>query len=339
VRDEREAVTQIRGPVLAIHGGAGALRRDIQGDPVLLEGRCAGLRRALAAGWRILSAGGPALDAVQAAVEELEDDPHFNAGRGASLDELGRVRLDASIMCGRERRAGALCAAERLRHPVAGARRLLEEGLVLAEGREVEERLCRAGLEGMPPGWFVTPARRAQLEAALAAGETRLDHSGESAAAGRTGTVGAAARDAAGHLAAATSTGGMTAKRAGRIGDSPVIGAGTWADDRSLALSATGMGEAFLRTAFAKEVADRLLLAGQSLGEACAAALAEVSALGGEGGCAAVDRFGRVALPFSSAGMYRGWTDIAAGRWRLAIFEEAVLQEGPLEDLSGEGGA
>jgi len=322
-------------PALAVHGGAGALRRDIQGDPALLEGRCEGLRLGLAAGWRVLAAGGSSLDAAQAAVEALEDHPLFNAGRGSSLDELGRVRQDASIMRGSDRRAGALCGAARLRHAVAGARRLLEEGWVLVEGRAVEERLGRAGLELMPAEWFVTPARLRQLEAALAAGETRLDHSGESAAAARTGTVGAAALDAAGHLAAATSTGGMTAKPAGRIGDSPVVGAGTWADDRSLALSATGVGEAFLRTAFAKEVADRMLFAGSTLDEACAAALLEVAAVGGEGGCAAVDRAGRVALPFNSAGMYRGWIDPAAGRWRVAIFEEAVLREGSLEELLG----
>lgn len=321
-------------PVLAVHGGAGALRLDLT-DESLVAGRCDGLRAALATGWRILAAGGAALDAVQATVEVLEDDPLYNAGRGASLGADGFASLDASIMCGDGRRAGALCGALSLRHPIAGARRLLEENLVLAAGRDVEERLGALGLERMPREWFVTEARLAQLELARRRGETLLDHSGESALALEKGTVGAAARDAAGHLAAATSTGGMTNKRPGRVGDSPVIGAGTWADDRSLALSATGAGEAFLRTAFAKEVADRVLFGGSSLWEACAAALAEVAAAGGDGGCVAVDRHGRVALPFNSEGMYRAWTDVQTGRWRVAIFGEACLREGPLEELLG----
>lgn len=319
-------------PVIALHGGAGALRLDLT-DATLVDGRCAGLKAGLAAGWRLLHAGGSALDAVQAAVEVLEDDPLYNAGRGASLDADGLAALDASIMCGAGRRAGGLCGARSLRHPIAGARRLLEEGLVLAEARDLEERLGELGLERMEPEWFVTKARLAQLELARRRGVALLDHSGESALALEKGTVGAVARDGNGHLAAATSTGGMTNKKPGRVGDSPVIGAGTWADDRSLALSATGAGEAFLRTAFAKEVADRVLFGGASLWEACAAALAEIAALGGDGGCVAVDRHGRVALPFNSEGMYRAWIDRQTGRWRVAIFGEACLREGPVEEL------
>jgi beta-aspartyl-peptidase (threonine type) len=237
-------------------------------------------------------------------------------------------------MDGATRRAGALCGTRRLRHPVSAARRLLEEGRVLALAAGVEDRLGAAGEERMDPAWFITAERAAQLETARAAGRTLLDHAGEAArAAGDdAGTVGAVARDAAGALAAATSTGGMTNKPAGRVGDSPVIGAGTWADSRSVAVSATGVGEAFLRTAFAHEVDARVRLAGQSLAEAVSAALEQVRGVGGEGGCVALDAAGAV-LAFNSQGMYRAWVDPAAGRWGLAIFGETELEGGPMSEL------
>jgi beta-aspartyl-peptidase (threonine type) len=335
-------VTQAAGPLLAVHGGAGPLRADLV-RPEHEEGRRAGLRQALAAGWRVLAAGGPALDAAQAAVVALEDHPLFNAGRGSVLTALARVEMDASIMCGRTLRAGALCGSRRLRNPVSAARLLLEEGRVFCEAAAVEAWLSARGLILKDPVWFITAERMAQLEAARERGRVLLDHAAETAgaeaqtaqAAGSGddgGTVGAAARDAAGDLAAATSTGGMTNKHPGRIGDSPVIGAGTYADNRSLAVSGTGAGEAFIRGVFAHEAEARLRLAGQDLAAACAGALERVRELGGEGGCAAVDAAG-AALAFNSEGMYRAWVDPAAGRWGLAIFQEEELEGGRLEEL------
>lgn len=314
------------GPLLVVHGGAGPLRADLT-RPEHEAGRREGLRQALAAGWRVLAARGAALDAAQAAVEALEEHPLFNAGRGSVLSAQGVVEMDASLMCGRSLRAGALCGSRRLRNPILAARRLLEQGRVFNDATAVEDWLAEQGLELRPPAWFLTDERVAQLAAARAAGRILLDHAGEDA-----GTVGAAARDACGDLAAATSTGGMTNKPAGRIGDSPVIGAGTYADNRSAALSATGVGEAFIRTAFAHEVEARVRLAGQPLATACAEALERVAAVGGEGGCVALGGTGAV-LAFNSQGMYRGWVDPCSGRWGLAIFEEEELAGGPVEDL------
>jgi isoaspartyl peptidase/L-asparaginase-like protein (Ntn-hydrolase superfamily) len=319
------------GPLLLIHGGAGPIRADMTSEE-LVRGRMAGLRAALAAGWRILAAGGPALAAVQEAVMALEDDPLYNAGRGSVLNEAGEVELDASLMCGRTRRAGALCGARRLRHPVRAAWRLLEAGRVLGAGAAVEEWLAARGEELADPAWFVTRERQAQLADARGRGRVLLDHAGERKGGDDAGTVGAVARDLVGDLAAATSTGGMTNKPRGRIGDSPVIGAGTYADNRSLALSATGAGEAFLRAVFAHEAEARLRLGGQDLAAACAAALADVAELGGEGGCVALSA-DRGVLAFNSQGMYRAWADPASGRWGLAIFEEDLLEGGELRQL------
>jgi len=335
-----------RGPLLLVHGGAGPLRADLTRDE-LLRGRVAGLRQALAAGWRLLAAGGSALDAAQAAVEVLEDHPLYNAGRGSVLNALGRVEMDASLMCGRTRKAGALCGARRLRNPIRAARRLLEEGRVFSEACAIEAWLSAQGETLKPPAWFITEDRVAQLEAARGTGRALLDHEGEldrrSRRAARlglgggddAGTVGAVARDLAGDLAAGTSSGGMTNKLPGRIGDSPVIGAGTYADNQSLALSATGVGEAFIRTVFAHEAEARVRLAGQGLAEACGAALERVASLGGEGGCVALGRREGV-LAFNSQGMYRAWADPAAGRWGLAIFQEEVLEGGRLQELTAD---
>lgn len=329
------AVAAASGPLLVVHGGAGPLRADLC-RPDSLAGRQAGLRAALQAGWRVLTGGGQALDAVQTAVEVLEDHPLYNAGRGSVLSSQGVVEMDAALMDGRDLRAGALCGARRLRHPIRAARLLLEEGRVFCEAQAVEAWLGARGLELKDPAWFRTEERAAQLAAARTEGRVLLDHAGEAATArdDEAGTVGAASRDAAGNLAAATSTGGMTNKPAGRIGDSPVIGAGTYADNRSLAVSATGAGEAFIRTVFAHELEARVRLGGQSLEEAVAAALERVAAVGGEGGCVSVGRDG-AALAFNSQGMYRAWVDPAAGHWGLAIFGEDELQGGSLADLLG----
>lgn len=319
--------------LLVVHGGAGPIRAELV-DSIALAERRAGLRQALAAGWRVLKSGGAALDAVQEAVRALEEHPRYNAGRGSVLDALGVVEMDASLMCGRDRRAGALCGARRLRNPILGARRLLEDGRVFVQARAVESWLEEQGLELKEPGWFITEERVRQLEAARGTGRSLLDHAGEALDGGGDdgGTVGAAARDSHGHLAAGTSTGGMTNKAPGRIGDSPVIGAGTWADDTSVALSATGEGEAFIRSVFAHEVEARVRLAGEDLAQAVGAALARVVDCQGEGGCVALGQKEGV-LAWNTQGMYRGWVDASTGRWGLAIFDEEELEGGTVDQL------
>jgi len=320
--------------LLVIHGGAGPIRAELL-DPVALAERKEGLRLAVAAGWRVLRGGGPALDAAQEAVVALEEHPRYNAGRGSVLGALGQVEMDASLMCGSTRGAGALCGARRLRNPILAARHLLDAGRVFCQAPAVESWLGAQGLELMEPGWFITEERVAQLEAARGTGRALLDHAGEAIltrGGDDGGTVGAAARDARGHLAAGTSTGGMTNKSPGRIGDSPVIGAGTWADDASIALSATGVGEAFIRSAFAHEVEARVRLAGESLHQAVGAALERVVACQGEGGCVALGAAEGL-LAWNTQGMYRAWADAASGRWGLAIFDEEELDGGRLEDL------
>lgn len=272
--------------VLAVHGGAGFVPRKAPG-PYL-----AGLRRALEAGWEVLAAGGRALDAVAAAVVVLEDDPHFNAGRGSVYNADARHELDASIMDGATLRAGAVAAVSRIRNPVLAARAVLEDGRhVLLAGAGAERFARERGLALVRPSWFATPERLAALRRGLR---------------GYHGTVGAVARDRDGHLAAATSTGGTTGKLPGRVGDSPIVGAGTWAEDATCAVSGTGHGELFVRTALAHEVAARIRHRGEPLGRAARAALAAVARLGGNGGLVAIDRSGRVAMPFNSPAMLRG---------------------------------
>ena len=300
---------------LAIHGGAGTPPRAAF-DPARAPNYHAGLRRALAAGRDVLAEGGAALDAVTAAVIELENDPLFNAGRGAVYTAAGTHEMDAAIMDGRDRRAGAIAGICGPRNPILAARAVMERTphVMLAGPGAME--FCRAqGLDFAPPGHFDTEPRRRAL-AEFLRGQGLDDQSR------RHGTVGAVARDRDGNLAAATSTGGMTGKEPGRIGDSPVIGAGTFAANKSCAVSATGHGEFFIRYAAAHEVAARLVHAGQSLDEAASAVIAELAAAGGSGGLVAIDRNGAIALPFSSPGMYRG---VARGDGVIhtAIFDEA----------------
>jgi len=295
---------------LVIHGGAGAMRPK-QGDPDHEERAREGLRIALEAGVEILGRGGAALDAVEASVRLLEDDPCFNAGRGSALTDQGSVELDAAIMDGRNRRAGAVAGLQTTRAPVSLARRLMEQGPhVFLTGRGADRFAEDAGLEQVDPAWFVTDERRRQLDELLAGGG--FD------AAVKYGTVGAVALDEHGHVAAATSTGGLTAKRWGRIGDSPLIGAGTYADDRSAAVSATGSGEYFIRAVAAHQLAERVRLGGATLQQALDGVLADISELGGTGGLIAVAPTGEAAWGFTTPAMYRGMAD-AAGR-RVAIY-------------------
>ena len=287
---------------LAIHGGAGTLPPSAMDGPAEHAHR-AGLARALAAGYRVLAAGGPALDAVVAAIHELEDDPLFNAGIGAVLTADGTIEHDACLMNGADRRTGAVAGICGPRHPIDAARAVMEHSPnVLLAGRGAEAWLHnRVPFE--PPAYFITERRQHALAAVLSAqastGGGPIDD------ADRHGTVGAVARDARGGLAAGTSTGGMTGKLAGRIGDAPIAGAGTWADG-TVAISCTGHGESFIRAGGAQAIAMHMRLGGLTLAEAASVVLADITELGGDGGLVAIDATGRVKLPFTSRGMYRG---------------------------------
>jgi beta-aspartyl-peptidase (threonine type) len=284
---------------LMIHGGAGVIEPHLI-TPDREAAIRAGLDAALAAGAAILAAGGAALDAVEAAVRVLEDDANFNAGRGAALTHEGRVAHDAAIMEGSGRTAGAVAGVSRTRNPVALARAVMERSphvFLAAPGADAFS--VEQGLDQADSDWFVTEERRGHL-AELLAGEGGYD------SAMKYGTVGAVARDMLGHLAAATSTGGVTGKRWDRIGDSPVIGAGTWADDRAGAVSCTGSGEQFLRVGAAGAIAARMRFLGESGDAAGKAVLDEIAAIGGTGGVIVMGPDGSAHWAFNSPGMYRG---------------------------------
>lgn len=301
---------------LAVHGGAGTILRS-RLKPDLEAAYHAGLRRALAAGDRVLSGGGSALDAVTEAVCVLEDDPLFNAGRGAVFTSDGRQEMDAAVMEGTTRRAGAVAGIFGPLNPIRAARAVMDRtDHVLLIG---ENALAVAREAGLPFGeaeTFFTQARWDALQDTL---RMRATGTEDDDPARRHGTVGAVARDVRGYLAAATSTGGMTAKAPGRVGDTPVIGAGTFADDATCAVSGTGHGEIFVRWCAAAEIAARMRHAGQSLEEAARHVVMEDLARNdGSGGLIAVDTAGNVSMPFNSAGMYRG--SLVAGRITTEIF-------------------
>lgn len=297
---------------LMVHGGCGAMRPGGL-DAGEEEAARAGLAAALDAGESILAAGGAALNAVEAAARVLEDDPVFNAGRGSVLNFEGGIDLDAAIMDGWTRDAGAVAGVRTIRCPISLARAVMEQSPhVLLSFEGAEEFARELDFETVDPSWFETPQRRAQLERVLAAG-------GEFDSDVKFGTIGAVAVDQEGHVASATSTGGLTAKRWGRIGDSPLIGSGTYADDRSAAVSATGSGEFFIRAVAAHQVAERVRLAGLSLQQAVDAVLADVAGLGGKGGLIAVGPSGEAAWGFTTSGMYRG--DAGPGQRRVAVYE------------------
>lgn len=292
-------------PVIALHGGAGTILPS-RITPEQEQAYHAALRASLQAGLEVLLAGGRAMDAVTAAVIALEEDPLFNAGRGAVLTSAGTHEMDAAVMDGETRACGAVTGICGPRNPVLAARAVMEQTEhVLLSGAGAGDFCRKAGLEIMPDDWFTTPARKAALEAELARRRSNAPDDGDPAR--KHGTVGAVACDAQGHLAAATSTGGMTAKLPGRVGDSPVIGAGTWADDATAAVSATGHGEYFIRWAVGHEIDARMRWGGQELAQAADSIVEELAPIGGSGGLIAVDRLGNVALPFNSPGMYRAW--------------------------------
>jgi L-asparaginase / beta-aspartyl-peptidase len=297
---------------LVIHGGAGS-ERIAHDDPAHEASARAGLEAALEAGAAILARGEGAVDAVEAAARSLEENACFNAGRGSVLTEHGEVELDAAIMEGRGRNAGAVAGIKTTRAPISLARRLMDRGPhVFLSGHAADTFAEAVGLEQVSNDFFILPERRRQLEEALAAG-SQADPI-------KYGTIGAVAVDLNGNVAAATSTGGITAKRWGRVGDSPLIGAGTYADDRSAAVSATGSGEYFIRAVAAHQLAERVRIGGQSLQDALGATLADIEALGGKGGLIAVSSDGEAAWGFTTPAMYRGMAD-ATGR-TVAIYSD-----------------
>jgi beta-aspartyl-peptidase (threonine type) len=287
-------------PVIAIHGGAGVMRRDKPGARHKEV-----LGRALDAGYEILKQGRSSLDAVTAAVVVLEDSPLFNAGRGSCYNADGEIEMDASIMDGADLRAGAVAAVRCIRNPILAARAVMDSSPhVLLAGDGAERFAQTHGLRLETAEYFQTARRLWALKRKL-----KRHH----------GTVGAVALDQAGNLAAATSTGGYTGKLPGRIGDSPLIGAGNYADNRACAVSGTGLGEAFIRAAVAHDMCARMLYASASLRAAARAALDSVARVGGDGGLIAVDRRGNVAMPFNSEGMYRACVDRRSRR-TIAFF-------------------
>ncbi len=307
--------------ILAIHGGAGTMRRDSM-TPEAEAAHHAGLRRALLAGHAILAAGGSALDAVTQAVIALENDPQFNAGHGAVYTSAGQHEMDAAIMNGADREAGAVAGILGPRNPILAARAVLASEHVLLHGRGAEDFSRAQGVPFAPAAHFHTDRRWDALQSELERRRQTAEDTRDDAA--KHGTVGAVACDAHGTVAAATSTGGMTGKAPGRIGDCPVFGAGTWADNATCAVSATGHGEFFIRHAAAHEIASRMRYLGETVEQAASKVVADLGLIGGSGGLIAVDAAGHVTLPFNSSGMYRGIIG-ADGVAHTAIYREALL--------------
>lgn len=310
-------------PVIAIHGGAGAMSRAAM-SPEKEQEYLQALRAIVQAGQAVLAAGCSALDAVTEAVRLLEDCPLFNAGHGAVFTSAGTHELDASIMDGATLRSGAIANVDCVRNPVLAARRVMEHSKhVFFVGQGAVDFARAEGLELVDPSYFSTEARREQLLRVQreTPGAAVLDHDGQAMVASgqpapadpldsdrKFGTVGAVAVDAQGNLAAATSTGGITNKQVGRVGDAPLIGAGCYANNRSCAVSTTGTGEMFIRMVAAYDVSAQMEYLGASLQEAADRVVQQkLPTIGGKGGLIAVDGQGNVALPFNTEGMYRGY--------------------------------
>jgi beta-aspartyl-peptidase (threonine type) len=284
----------------------------------------AGLERALTAGCEILKRGWSSVDATEAAVRVLEDDPHFNAGRGAVFTDAGTNEMDAAVMDGKTLRAGAVVSLKHIKNPVSLARLVMEKsGHVMMDGEGAEAFAAANGVELVDQKYFFTEERWEALRKIRSAGKSHGGGPGGKkfiiTDQDRHGTVGAVALDQNGNLAAATSTGGTTNKRAGRVGDSPVIGAGTYANNATCAVSATGDGEYFIRATVAHDLSALMEYRGMSLKEAAQTVLGKVAKLGGTGGLIAIDADGNVALPFNTSGMYRGYVD-PNGKFLVEIY-------------------
>lgn len=296
---------------IAIHGGAGTILRSSMTDEKEILYK-EGLQHALIAGEAILKKGGPSLDAVEAAIRVLEDNPLFNAGRGAVFTHDGKHEMDASLMSGIDLRAGAVAGVQNIKNPISLARNVMERSEhVFMAGTGANEFAKKVNAEFMPDDYFFVDLRYAQLQEALKTDSIVLDHTEKKSDPSfppdkKFGTVGAVAIDAHGNLAAGTSTGGMTNKKHGRVGDTPIIGAGTYANNSTCAVSCTGHGEFFIRSVVAYDISCLMEYKGMSLKEACEIVVKQkLVKIGGEGGLIAIDKNGNIELPFNSDGMYR----------------------------------
>jgi beta-aspartyl-peptidase (threonine type) len=317
--------------VIAIHGGAGAITRAAMSAEKEQHYRLQ-LNAIVTAGQQILAAGGSALDAVTEAVRLLEECPLFNAGKGAVFTHQGTHELDAGIMDGRTLDVGAVAGVNHIRNPILAARKVMENSPhVLFIGAGAEAFAAEQGLEQVAPDFFSTPERWEQLQRALSSQQMVLDHDGAAQSHSddpldpdrKFGTVGAVALDLQGNLAAATSTGGMTNKQVGRVGDSPLVGAGCYANNETVAVSCTGTGEVFIRTLAAYDVSAQMEYGGRTLQQATANVIHDkVQELEGSGGLIAIDSHGNVALPFNSEGMYRGFAYVG-GEVEVAIYRDS----------------
>jgi len=304
---------------LAIHGGAGTIERGKITAQREQEYR-AGLESSLKAGYEILKNGGSSLDATEAAVRVLEDDPHFNAGKGAVFTSAGTNELDAAVMDGKTLRAGAVAVLQHIRNPVSLARMVMEDSPhVMLSGEGAEKFAVEHGVKLVDQKYFFTQERWDALQRMKAAEKNR--HAASTITdQDRHGTVGAVALDQQGNLAAATSTGGTTNKLPGRVGDSPIIGSGTYANNATCAVSATGDGEYFIRATVGHDISALMEYRGMKLAEAAQTVLDKVAKLGGAGGLIAIDQNGQITLPFNTAGMYRGQID-ADGKFAIEIYK------------------
>ncbi|HSI91115.1 MAG TPA: isoaspartyl peptidase/L-asparaginase [Adhaeribacter sp.] len=314
---------------LVIHGGAGNISRQNL-SPEKEKAYHEGLNAALTAGYAVLEKGGTSLDAVEAALRVMEDSPLFNAGKGAVFTNEGKNELDAAIMDGATLKAGAVASVGTIRNPVSAARAVMEKSPhVMMVGRGAEKFAQEKGLELVAPEYFYTEPRFKQLNKAREAEHPKLDHSSDTTGSilpiflegNKFGTVGAVALDKHGNLAAATSTGGMTNKRYGRVGDAPIIGAGTYANNQTCAVSATGHGEYFIRYAVAHDISALMEYKKRSVKKAAEeVVMKKLVKAGGEGGVIALDRKGNIAMPFNSSGMFRGFKTATAAE--VMIFKD-----------------
>lgn len=314
--------------VLVIHGGAGTILKKNM-TPEKEAAYTEALTRALEAGYQAIQAGRSSLDAVEEAIQIMEDSPLFNAGKGAVFTHDGRNELDASIMYGKDLSAGAVAGVTTLKHPISAARAVMEKSEhVMMVGPGAEQFAAETGLETVDPGYFRTQHRWDALQKLLKkdSSATELDHDQQSQAGWsepgdeKFGTVGCVALDREGNLAAGTSTGGMTNKKYGRVGDSPIIGAGTYANNKTAGISCTGWGEFYIRSVAAFDVSALMEYKGLSVKEATQAVIDKIGDMGGDGGMIALDAKGNVSMPFNTAGMYRG-TVQEDGTIEIQIYE------------------
>ncbi len=324
-----QVAAQQKKYVMVIHGGAGTILKKNM-TPEKEAAYIAVLTQALQAGYAEIKAGKSSLDAVEATIHVLENDPHFNAGKGAVFTHDGKNELDAAIMDGKTLMAGSVAGVTTIKNPISAARAVMEKSEhVMMVGTGAEQFAKEAGLEIVDPKYFWTQERWDGLQKAIKEDSTKavLDHGNKkSELLGiknhdyKFGTVGCVALDKAGNLAAGTSTGGMTNKKYGRVGDAPIIGAGTYCNNETAGVSCTGWGEFYIRNVVAKTISDLMEYKGLSVAEASKIALDKVGKMGGDGGLIALDKKGNVAMPFNTEGMYRG-TITADGKIEVSIYK------------------